>query len=131
MTITADLWALLAVLIYGIVHLGLSSVLSLRQLGPAYILSDRSIERLPVGLAGRVARAYRNWLESFPRFAAALFLIHAAGARSDLAAIGAWLFFAGRLLYLPAYAFAPAGWRPACWMLAQFGVLFILADLIV
>ncbi|GJL96192.1 MAG: hypothetical protein DHS20C06_00090 [Hyphobacterium sp.] len=128
---TPDLWFLFASIIFGVLHLGLSSMFSLRQLGASYILSDRSNERLPQGLAGRIARAYRNWLESFAQFAAALFLVHTAGMPSSLAAIGAALFFIGRALYLPAYAFAPAGWRPACWMLAQFGILIILADLFV
>lgn len=128
-SLTPDLWALLAVLILALVNLGLSSVASLNQLGAQYILGPRDEWQEAKGVPGRIARAYRNLLESFAQFAASLFLVHAAGAEGALAAIGAWTFFAGRLAYIPAYAFAPPGVRPACWMTAQIGVLMILADL--
>lgn len=128
-SMTADLWALFAVIILAMVNLGLSSIVSLNQLGADYILSPRDQWRDASGVPGRIARSYRNLLENFAQFAAALFLVHAAGAAGSLAAIGAWTFFIGRLFYIPAYAFAPPGIRPACWMAAQIGVLIILADL--
>ncbi|WP_420434933.1 MAPEG family protein [Hyphobacterium sp.] len=127
--ISADLWALLAAIVLGIAHLSMSSILSLKALGPSYILGNREQPRTPDGLAGRIARAYGNWLENFAQFAAAVFLVHAAGEASDLAGWGAWIFVIGRQAYVAAYAFAPAGIRPACWMAAQIGVLVILSDL--
>lgn len=127
---SADLWALLAAILLGIVHLSMSSVLSLKALGPAYILGNREEGRAPDGLAGRIARAYGNWLENFAQFAASVFLVHAAGEASVLAGWGAWIFVIGRQAYVAAYAFAPAGIRPACWMTAQIGVLVILSDLV-
>jgi hypothetical protein len=33
-----------------------------------------------------------------------------------------------RALYVPAYAFAPTGVRPALWLTAQAGIFLILAD---
>ncbi|WP_299322776.1 MAPEG family protein [Parasphingopyxis sp.] len=128
-TLTPDLWALFAVLILTFAHLGLSSIVSLNQLGARYILSPRDELQEAQGIAGRIVRSYRNLLESFAQFAASLFLVHAADAVGMLAAIGAWTFFAGRLLYIPAYAVGPSGVRPACWMTAQIGMLIILADL--
>ncbi|MEQ8858918.1 MAG: MAPEG family protein [Pseudomonadales bacterium] len=128
---THDLWALLAVLGLGIVHLGLSSVLSLVQLGPGYILSARDVAREPTGVPGRVARSYRNLLESLPQFVGALLLVHASGSAGELAGIGAWMFFFGRLIYVPAYAFAGPGVRPVCWMVAQIGVIVIVVDLFI
>lgn len=126
-----DLWALLAVLILGMAHLGLASVLSLAQLGPAYILSPRDQQRDVSGVSGRIVRAYRNLLEILPQFVASLFLVHAAGANGDYTVLGAWMFFAGRLIYAPAYAFGPTGLRPIAWMAAQIGILIILTDLLV
>lgn len=126
-----DLQALFLVICMGVAHLGVSSVLSLNQLGAAYILSARDKERAPERKAGRVARAYRNWLESFPQYAAALFLVYAAGRSGTLSAIGSWTFFLARLAYTPAYVFAPPGVRPICWMAGQIGVLLILAELFI
>ena len=126
-----DLWALVATILLAMVQLGAASVLTLRQLGGDWVLSPRDQPREATGVAGRIVRAHRNLLESFPQFAAALFVVHAAGAADVLAAVGAWLFFGARVFYVPAYAFGPPGVRPLCWTAAQTGTLVILADLIV
>lgn len=128
---TPDLWALLATLILGMFNISLSSILSLRQLGASYILGPRDTQRDPSGIAGRVARAYRNFLDNFAQFLAALVLVHLSSTNGDYSIVGAWMFFAGRLFYIPAYIFGPPGVRPVCWTFAQTGVLIILADIFV
>lgn len=128
---TSDLWALVATIGLAMVQLTFASILTLRQLGGAWVLSPRDKTLEATGLSGRFVRAHRNLLEIFPQFAAALFVVHAAGAAGAISAFGAWLFFGARCLYVPAYAFAPPGVRPACWMAAQIGVVVILADLVV
>jgi uncharacterized MAPEG superfamily protein len=127
---TSDLWALVATIALAMAQLSASSIVSLRQLGGDWILSPRDQHREAVGLAGRVVRAHRNLLEIFPQFAAALFVVHAANATGPAVSFGAWLFFTARLLYAPAYVFAPAGVRPLCWMAAQVGIVVILAGLL-
>ena len=128
---TADLWALAAAMLLAVVQLTLSSVLTLGQLGGDWVLGPRDEPREVTGLSGRFVRAHRNLLEIFPQFLAALFLVHAAHAAGSLSAIGAWVFVIGRVLYVPAYAFAPPGVRPVCWMIAQVGIFMIVADLFV
>ncbi|HWX62311.1 MAPEG family protein [Bradyrhizobium sp.] len=128
---TADLWALAAAMLLAVVQLTLSSVLTLRQLGGAWVAGPRDEPREVTGLSGRFVRAHRNLLEIFPQFLAALFLVHAAHAAGSLSAIGAWVFVIGRVLYVPAYAFAPPGVRPICWTIAQVGIFMIVADLFV
>jgi uncharacterized MAPEG superfamily protein len=127
---TDDLWALFATIGLAVLQLTASSILSLSQLGGAWILSARDEPREATGLGGRVVRAYRNLLESFPQFVAALFLVHASGTVGHLSTVGAWLFFVARSLYVPAYLFAPPGVRPLCWVTAQAGVFVILADVL-
>ena len=124
-----DLWALAAAILLAFIQLTLSSVLTLRQLGGAWVLGARDEPREVTGLSGRFVRAHRNLLEIFPLFVAALFLVHAAHADSALSTIGAWVFVVARILYVPAYAFAPPGVRPLCWMAAAIGIFVILADL--
>jgi uncharacterized MAPEG superfamily protein len=128
---TADLWALIAAMLLATVQLTLSSVLTLRQLGGAWVAGARDQPREVTGISGRFVRAHRNLLEIFPQFLAALFLVHAAHAAGSLSTIGAWLFVIARLLYVPAYAFAPMGIRPICWLAAQAGIFMIVADVFV
>jgi uncharacterized MAPEG superfamily protein len=128
-SISPDLWALVAAIALAVVQLTIASVLTLRQMGGRWVAGPRDNPREVVGVSGRFVRAHRNLLEIFPQFVAALFVVHAAGAVGHLTSTGAWTFVVGRTLYLPAYAFAPAGVRPVCWLIAQAGILIILADL--
>ena len=128
---TADLWALVAAMLLAVVQLTLSSVLTLRQLGGAWVAGARDEPREVTGVSGRLVRAHRNLLEIFPQFVAALFLVHAAHVAGSMSTIGAWLFVIARLLYVPAYAFGPVGARPICWLAAQVGIFVIVADLFV
>jgi uncharacterized MAPEG superfamily protein len=122
---------LVGAILLATVQLTISSVLTLRQLGGAWVAGPRDEPREVGGLSGRFVRAQRNLLEIFPQFAASLFLVHAAHANGLLTTIGAWTFLVGRVLYVPAYAFAPPGVRPVCWIVAQLGIFLILADLFV
>ncbi|MFD2054293.1 MAPEG family protein [Mesorhizobium calcicola] len=128
---TSDLWALFAALLLASVQLTISSVVTLRQLGGAWVAGPRDEPAEVTGLSGRFVRAHRNLLEIFPQFVAALFLVHATHAAGPLSVVGAWMFVVGRLAYVPAYAFAPPGVRPICWLVAQVGIFLILADLFV
>jgi len=128
---TADLWALVAAMLLAVVQLTISSVLTLGQLGGRWVAGSRDEPREVTGGSGRFVRAYRNLLEIFPQFVAALFLVHGAGAVGRVSSIGAWVFVIARLIYVPAYAFAPPGVRPICWLAAQMGIFMIVADLFV
>jgi uncharacterized MAPEG superfamily protein len=128
---TGDLWALLAVLLLATVQLTVASVVTLRQLGGAWVAGPRDQPREVTGTSGRLVRAHRNLLEILPQFLAALFLVHAAQAAGWLSVVGAWQFAIARLAYVPAYAFAPPGVRPVCWSVAWLGMLMIVADVFV
>ena len=128
---TPDLWALVAAMLLAVVQLTLASVLTLCQLGGAWVAGPRDEPCEVTGVSGRFVRAHRNLLEIFPQFVAALFLVHAAHAAGSLSTIGAWVFVIGRFFYVPAYAFGPVGVRPICWLAAQVGIFMIVADLFV
>jgi uncharacterized MAPEG superfamily protein len=127
---TSDLWALIATIGLAMGQLTIASILTLRQLGGRWVAGARDEPRAASGISGRFVRAHRNLLEIFPQFVAALFVVHAAGVAGYWSAIGAWIFFAARCLYVPAYAFGPIGVRPACWITGQIGIVLIFADLI-
>jgi len=130
MDMTSDLWAMVATLVLAMVQVGLQSILVLRQAGPAWVAGPRDEPRQITGLAGRFARAHRNLLEIFPQFLAALFVVHASSANGASAVWGAWIFFASRCAYVPAYAWGPPGLRSLFWQGGQIGIIIILLDLI-
>ena len=126
---TGDLWALLAALLLASVQLSIASILTLRQLGGTWVAGPRDTPRGVRGVSGRFVRAHRNLLEIFPQFVAALFLVHAADAVGVLSTVGAWLFVVARIIYVPAYAYAPSGVRPIFWLAAWLGIVLIAMDL--
>ena len=126
---TGDLWALLAALLLASVQLSIASILTLRQLGGTWVAGPRDTPREVRGVSGRFVRAHRNLLEIFPQFVAALFLVHAADAVGVLSTVGAWLFVVARIIYVPAYAYAPSGVRPIFWLAAWLGIVLIAMDL--
>ena len=127
---TSDLWALVATLGLAMLQIGLQSILTLRQAGPAWVAGPRDEPREITGISGRIVRAHRNLLEIFPQFVAALFVVHTASVNGQYAVWGAWLFFISRCLYLPAYAYGPPGLRSIFWQGGQLGIVVILLDII-
>lgn len=82
------------------------------------------------GVAARLDRAFRNFMETFPFFAAAV-LAAALTAKTGtpLTLWGSALYVAMRAVYVPIYA---AGWRPIrsiVWFIALFGLIMVLAAL--
>src|SRR5690349_6708896 len=75
------------------------------QRGYRWTASSRDVEvaRL-AGVAGRLERALRNFLETLPVFVAAVFVVHVLGRERALSAWGAGLYISARLVYVLLYA---------------------------
>lgn len=122
--------------------LALSIVLGLAHifLQASYVTKERSLEWntgardeiLPplTGLAGRLDRALRNFLETFPLFAAAVLIAHVANRHGSLTVWGAQLYFWGRVVYLPLYALGIPFVRTLAWTVATLGIVLILFALL-
>jgi uncharacterized MAPEG superfamily protein len=80
-------------------------------------------------LAGRMDRALRNFGETFPLFAAAVLIVHVAGASGAWSYAGAIAYVAGRAAYLPLYASGLPGVRTFAWQIATLGILLVLIQL--
>src|SRR5262245_44532119 len=81
----------------GFVYLVASAVASVAGRGMPWALGPRDGDWPAVGkVAARLDRAWKNFLETFPLFAAAILVEATAGHGSGLAAIGAALYFWGR-----------------------------------
>ena len=78
------------------------------------------------GAAGRLERALRNFLETFPLFAAAILTAHVAGRHDWMTIWGAQLYFWARLAYVPLYVLGVPVVRSLVWNLAFAGIALLL-----
>lgn len=122
---TLELWILLGAGLVGLVHVSAASFAFKMQVGNRYTVGARDEELRPTGVAGRLHRAQANFLETFPIFAAAVLVVHAAGASGDLSAWGGIAYLAGRLVYLPLYAWGVAWVRSLAWTVATLGLVLV------
>jgi uncharacterized MAPEG superfamily protein len=97
------------------------------EFGDAYLFSPRDESPAAKGLAcGRARRALANYVENLVPFVA---LDLALIATQHAGGLGATVWVAARLLYLPAYMF---GWiyvRTAFWGISILGLLMMLVRL--
>jgi uncharacterized MAPEG superfamily protein len=114
----------------GFVHIVLASHSASLQRGYRWSASSRDEPVEPLyGVAGRLDRALRNFLETFPLFAAVVLAADAAGRNNALTEWGAQLYFWGRIAYLPLYAAGIPLLRSLVWDVAAVGILLSLVPL--
>jgi uncharacterized MAPEG superfamily protein len=114
----------------GIVQLLLYARSTNSQRGLKWNLSARDEPGAPVGKgAARLERAYRNFMETFPFFAAAVIVAALAGKHGALTLWGSQIYLAARIVYLPLYGFGVPGLRTLVWLIAMIGIVMVLAAL--
>ena len=99
------------------------------QVGLPRLAGNR--EDLPplTGWADRARRAHLNMLESLAVFAIAVLVAEAAGRANETTALGATLFFWGRLAYAFVYVAGIPWLRTALWAVSIAGILLVLSQL--
>ncbi|MEW6091210.1 MAPEG family protein [Parvibaculum sp.] len=115
--------------VLGLVQVGAQSFAFKAQVGNAYTVGARDEYRPATGLAGRMERALRNFLETFPIFAAVVLAVYATERSSQWSEIGAQVYFWGRLAYLPAYAAGLPWIRTFIWQIATIGIVLCMVPL--
>ncbi|MCM2293408.1 MAPEG family protein [Allorhizobium sp. BGMRC 0089] len=106
-----------------VVHILLQGMTATRELGTTWNAGPRDGDRKPEGkLAGRAARASMNFRETYPAFLALAFGVILAGDPSGLARMGAWLWLAARLLYIPLYLTGIPYIRSLVWVASMLGL---------
>lgn len=117
--------------VLGLLQLGLAATLSTAQRGPKWNVSARDAEVAPLqGLAGRMDRAWRNFMETFPFFAALAIALVVADRASASTALGAQLYFWSRVVYVPLYAAGVPYLRTLVWVVGIWGLLQMLWGLL-
>ena len=123
----AELTMLGATLVLALVHVLAAGLARTRQYGRRWNMGARDEAMPPLApLAGRLARAQANLFETLPLFVGGLLGATAAGHLGVKTAVGAQLYFWGRLVYLPLYAAGVPVVRTTVWAGASCGLVLIL-----
>jgi len=77
-------------------------------------------------LGARLDRAWKNFVETFPLFVAAVLVEAQVPQDSEIAAMGAQLYFWGRVAFLPLYAIGVPFLRTIAWTVALAGIVMVL-----
>lgn len=115
--------------VLGFVQLLLADVLVTRQRGLAWNTGPRDTSPPLTGVAGRSERAYRNFLETFPFFAAAVLAVVVAGRTDQHSALGVQLYLWARIAYIPLYLGAVRHVRSLAWLVSMLGLVLVLSPL--
>ena len=114
----------------GIAYVLIAATLGTSQRGLTWNVGNRDGAARPLtGAGARATRASRNFLETFPFFAAAVLGVVLAGTHNAHTALGAALYFWGRLLYLPVYIIGVPYLRTLVWAVSFWGLLQVLYGL--
>ncbi|MGD9472997.1 MAG: MAPEG family protein [Novosphingobium sp.] len=125
----------LRVLAYGaillLVHILLAGHFKTKQYGIGWNMGARDEELPPMNaLAGRLARAQANFMETFPIAIVALGGVVLAGKTSQVTAMAAWVWLGARVLYLPLYWAGVPRIRTLVWMAGTISLLAVLWALV-
>ena len=115
----------------GLAQVLLASQLVTMQRGIKWNLSSRDQSAPPLhGAAGRLDRAAKNFLETFPFFAAAILMLQILGRNSNLSELGAEIYLIARVVYVPVYGIGITGLRSAIWLASLVGLAMVLLAII-
>lgn len=127
---TSEIGLLGASIVLGVLQIILASHLQSLQRGYRWTASSREENGAPlIGAAGRAERALRNFLETFPLFAAGILATSIMHLHSALTLWGAWLYFGGRVAYAVLYLANFPVARSLVWNIPTIGILMIAAAL--
>ena len=117
--------------VLGIVQIIAASHAASLQRGYRWTASsrDEKVESLR-GVAGRLDRALRNFVETFPLFAAVVLVAHVTDTHDVFTEWGARLYFWGRVAYVLLYAAGVPLIRSLVWNVATIGIGLIVAALL-
>lgn len=122
----SDIVLLMIAVILGMLHLGVTAQLAQKYRTPDWGFGPRDTPMETGGVAARLERAYRNFMETFPLFAAALLAVVLQNKSAGLSHWGAILYVVGRIAYVPMYAFGVKYVRTVCWFVATVGIILLI-----
>ena len=131
MILSIELKMLLYSVILGLIHLLSVAAFATLQRGLKWNMSSRD-QKAPelIGVAARMDRAFKNFLETFPFFIAAILMVQATQMQNSNSMLGAQLYFWTRFLYIPIYAAGITVVRSLVWGISLVGLFMVIGALI-
>lgn len=125
---TPETTMLLWSVVLGLVQLVIATMAVNRDVGLAYNIGSRDVPAAASAgvVAGRLLRAFANFRETFPFFAASVLLVLVLNRHDQTSAIGAQLYFWARLIYVPVYALGIPIVRTIVWAVSLAGLIMVL-----
>ncbi len=120
------------VIVLGIVHLMIAAQFATAQRGIKWNMSARDEKPAELtGAAARLDRSFKNFMETFAFFAAAVLLVFALQKHSQLSSIGALVYLLARVVYIPLYAMGIPKVRTMVWLISMLGIALVLISLVI
>jgi uncharacterized MAPEG superfamily protein len=101
-----------------------------QAVGLPTLAGNREGLREITGWAGRAKRAHLNMIENLVLFAALVLIAVTAGKANAMTAMGAMIFFWGRLAYAVIYVAGIAWLRTVAWFVSVIGMALIAIELL-
>jgi len=125
----AELKLLVCAVIVGVVQLIWAAAAARGQQNLKWASGPRD-EPMPIsGVAARLDRAFRNYMETFPLFAAAVIAAYLAAKLGTLTLWGSALYVAGRAIYPAIYAAGIPRLRTLVWAISMVGLVMVIVAL--
>jgi uncharacterized MAPEG superfamily protein len=123
---TTELTLLAWTLVLAFVQILLFDVARTGQYGIKWNTGPRDEEMPPLSaVANRLQRAQNNLFETLPLFIGFVLIAHVADIHTSKTLLGAQLYFWGRVIYVPLYAFGIKQIRSLVWLVATYGLAMI------
>lgn len=117
--------------VLGLVQIGLASSLMTYQRGIAWNASARDGEpKALTGVAARLERAQKNFLETFPLFAALVLAVVVADRSSADTILATQVYLGARIIYVPLYAAGVPYLRTVAFGFSVWALLTLLGALL-
>lgn len=113
-----------------LVQLVFQAVSGVLQNGFGWAAGARDDEPDSSGYAGRFERAFYNMLETYPLFAVLALMVQITESWTALTAMGAQLYFWGRVFYLPVYVAGIPLVRTLIWAVSLAGIILLALELL-
>jgi uncharacterized MAPEG superfamily protein len=124
---SVELTMLSLAIVLGLFQLLIAARTGNSQRGLKWNVGPRDEPPPPVSkVAGRLERAFRNFMETFPFFAACVLIATLAGRHNWATVWGAQIYLAARIVYVVLYALGVPGVRTLVWLIATLSIILML-----
>lgn len=123
---TPELTYLLYTVILLVAHVLVQATLSDLSKGIGWALGPQDEPRDQNVIAGRVQRALRNFLETYPAFAVLALMLAITDSGTAQSALGAAVYFWARIAYIPAFVSGIPLVRSIAWFTSLGGLVLMI-----